>query len=64
MMFEIKLKVKYYIVIGLIGFLLSVTGLILNLLFPDSPCGGLFCVLGIPVFIMDILMFLIKVSES
>ena len=63
-MIELKLKLKYYIIIGLIGFLLCAAGIVLNLLFPDSPCGGMLCVLGIPVFIMDLVTFLILVTES
>lgn len=63
-MIEIKLKLKYYIIIGLIGFLLSAIGIVLNLLFPDSPCGGALCVLGIPVFIGDLITFLILVTET
>lgn len=63
-MLEIKVKLKYYIIIGLIGFLLSAIGLVLNLLFPDSPCGGVLCVLGVPVFIIDLVSFLILVTET
>lgn len=63
-MIEIKLKLKYYIITGLIGFLLCAAGIVLNLLFPDSPCGAMFCVLGTPVFIMDLLSFLLLVTEN
>lgn len=63
-MVEIKLKAKYYIIIGLIGFLLSAAGLVLNLLFPTSPCGGVLCVLGMPVFIADLVSFLMLVTEN
>lgn len=63
-MFEIKLKLKYYIIIGLIGFLLTAIGIVLNLLFPDSPCGGVLCVLGIPIFLMDLGSFLMLVTET